>query len=571
MRKFDRALVRIEWGKRLVALTVAGIICAVFAASGLAADDATRYAALTKAARQLNATTEPVAQGPFKPNWESLEQYQTPEWFRDAKFGIWAHWGPQCQPEEGDWYARNMYSQYNKKGEPNPDYVYHVAHYGHPSVFGFKDVIPLWKAENWHPEELLALYKAAGAKYFMALANHHDNFDTFDSKYQPWNAVNIGPMKDLIGGWEKAARAVGLRFGVSVHAARAWSWNQGATGSDKDGPKAGIPYDGVQTMADGKGKWWDGLDPQDLYAQGHGPKDKPTPYYLHKFFNRTMDLINKYHPDLVYFDDDITRGLPLYNDDPSIGLGIAAHFYNTNMALHDGKLEAVIAAKKLSPDHRKALTLDIERGGADDIMPQPWETDTCIGQWHYNKGLAAHHGYKKSAEVIRMLADIVSKNGNLMLSIPVRSDGTIDDDEKQFLKEMGAWMDVNGEGIYATRPWSTYGEGMPVESAAVPLKTGEVVEKKARPLGADDIRFTTSKDGKTLYAIVLGWPVSGQVTIHALSEGSSAYPAKTATVTLLGSTTPPAFTRDAQGLHITLPAEKPGPFADSAIVLKITQ
>ena len=170
-----------------------------------------------------------MATGKFQPAWESLKQYQTPEWFRDAKFGIWAHWGPQCQPEDGDWYARGMYE------EGSGQYKFHVAQYGHPSKFGFKDVIHEWKAENWDPEKLMALYKRAGAQYFFALANHHDNFDNYDSKYQPWNSVAIGPKKDLIGGWAKAARASGLRFGVSVHAAHAWTWYEPAQGADKKG------------------------------------------------------------------------------------------------------------------------------------------------------------------------------------------------------------------------------------------------------------------------------------------------------------------------------------------------
>ena len=551
-------------------LVSASLILASAAVHSSAQDQQTHFAGLTEAANRANATAEPVADGPFKPDWESLKQYQFPDWFRDAKFGIWAHWGPQCEPEMGDWYARSMYHQYNNKGQPNPDYVYQVTHYGHPSVAGFKDVIPHWTAENWDPEKLMQLYKRAGARYFMALANHHDNFDTWDSKYQPWNAVNIGPKKDLIAGWAKAARDAGLRFGVSVHAARAWGWNDGTLLSDKDGPKAGVQYDGRLTAADGHGLWWDGLDPQDLYAQNHGPKDKPSAAYMQKFYNRTMDLINRYHPDLLYFDDDISGGLPLLNDDPSIGLRIAAHFYNTNMKEHDGKEEGVIAAKKLTLPRRQVLLYDIERGASDVTLPQPWETDTCIGQWHYNRSLGEHNGYKKSPDVIRMLADIVSKNGNLMLSIPVRGDGTLDDNEIRFLSEMGDWMQVNGESIYGTRPWTVYGEGPAAEEAARATPVPKGMEKKTLPLGSEDIRFTAGKDGKTLYAIVLGWPGSGAVNIKALAEGAPTYPGKVAAVKLLGSETPPAFAQDAGGLHITLPKEKPGTYADSAIAFKIT-
>jgi alpha-L-fucosidase len=554
---------------RAVAHTVAvlAIICSV--RSVLASDQQAQFSALTQAARAANATAEPVADGPFKPDWESLEKYQTPDWFRDAKFGIWAHWGPQCEPEEGDWYARNMYYQYNKQGKPNPDYVYQVAHYGHPSVFGFKDIIPLWTAANWDPEKLMALYKKAGAKYFMALANHHDNFDTWDSKYQPWNSANIGPHKDLIAGWAKAAKDAGLRFAVSVHAARAWGWNEGTLRSDSDGPKAGVQYDGRLTAGDGKGLWWDGLDPQDLYAQNHGPKDKPSAYYIQKFFNRTMDLLNRYHPDMIYFDDDISGGLPLYNDDPTVGLRIAAHFYNTNMAQHDGQLEAVIAAKKLTPERRQALTLDIERGVSGDILPQPWETCMCIGQWHYNKGLAEHHGYRKSPDIIHMLADIVSKNGNLMLSVPVKADGTLDNDELAFLDEMGAWLSVNGEGIYNTRPWKIYGQGPNSPAGAIETgKGGIIIGEQLPPLGPQDIRFTASKDGATVYAIILGWPADGKVTIGGKA---AEFLPKVTSVELLGSTENPKFASDDAGLHITLPHEIPGPYAASGIVLKINQ
>ena len=531
------------------------------------------HAAEPTLAEKAFTNSEPVLAGKFDPSWESLHQYQFPEWFQDAKFGIWAHWGPQCQPEEGDWYARNMYKQYNKKGEPSEDYVYHVAHYGHPSVFGFKDIIPLWKAEHWDPAKLIGLYKKAGAKYFMALANHHDNFDTWDSKYQPWNSVKIGPHKDLIAGWEKATRDAGMHFGVSVHAARAWGWNDGTLNNDKDGPKAGVQYDGRLTAADGKGLWWEGLDPQDLYSQNHDPKEKPSPEYMRKFYNRTMDLINKYHPDMIYFDDDISRGLPLYGDDPSVGLRIAAHLYNDSMKQHGGTNEAVIAAKKLSDDRKQCLLYDIERGGADAILPEPWQTDTCIGQWHYSKSIGKRNGYKKSSEVIRMLADIVSKNGNLMLSIPVRSDGSIDDNEVKFLEEMGIWMSVNGEAIYATRPWKVFGEGPPREEASTPttapagtatqVTTGatvEVKEKKLRPLGAEDIRFTRSKDGKTLYAIVLG-TAAHDVQITALANE------KIVSVDLLGSHEKVTYSMTPTALAITKPTAWP---SESANVFRIS-
>ena len=212
------------------------------------------------ASRAQSAHT--IARGPFQPTWESLVQnYRVPEWFRDAKFGIWAHWSAQCVPEQGDWYARRMYQQGDSA------YDYHVKTYGHPSKFGFMEIDNLWKAERWEPEKLMALYKRAGAKYFFALANHHDNFDAYDSKYHAWNSVNVGPKKDIVGTWAKVARANGLRFGVSNHSAHAWHWFQAAYGYDAEGPQAGVRYDAAQlTKADGKGKWWEGLDPQELYT-----------------------------------------------------------------------------------------------------------------------------------------------------------------------------------------------------------------------------------------------------------------------------------------------------------------
>jgi len=508
----------------------------------------------TAAAQAPSLNLPPIATGPFKPAWNSLTNYQVPEWFRDAKFGIWAHWGSQCQPEHGDWYARSMY----ETGSPN--YKSHIIEYGHPSTNGFKDVIHVWKAEHFDPDTLLKFYKDNGAKYFMALANHHDNFDNWNSQYQPWNSVALGPQKDLIGGWAKAARKHGLRFAVSVHGSRAWSWYEPAQGADKEGPFAGLPYDGKMTKADGKGQWWEGLDPQDLYAQNHKPgttlewswdaskgSSVPDAAYMEKFFKRTKQLWDDYHPDQIYFDDTV---LPFVGVTDEVGLNLAAHAYNSRLDKH-GRTQAVVNGKLLDEMQRRALVWDFERGKAEGIQPQPWQTDTCIGEWHYDRNIFATHRYKSAASVIRMLADIVSKNGNLMLNVPLQRDGQPDSDEIQIISEIGAWLKVNGKAIYETRPWKIYGEG-PSTRAAQKGQFGGESDVQKQPFTAQDVRFTQSKDGKALYAVVLEIPKDGKITIQSLAIPSEYWPGNIGSVRLVGRGKL-KFRRDGTGLRVSLP------------------
>jgi alpha-L-fucosidase len=514
----------------------------------------------------------PLQKGKFKPTWESLEQYKTPDWFRDAKFGIWAHWGPQCEPEQGDWYARYMYDEGNWK------YNSHVKVYGPPSKFGFKDVIQSWKAQNWDPDKLMALYKRAGAEYFFALGNHHDNFDLWDSKYQPWNSVNMGPKKDLIGGWAKAARNNGMKFGVSIHAAHAWTWYETAQRSDKNGPYAGIPYDGKLTKADGKGQWWEGYDPQDLYAQNHalsvGSDDLgrihsqwnwgngasiPDQAYVDKFYNRTLDVIRKYNPDLLYFDDTV---LPLWPISDA-GLKIAADFYNSNMKRHGGKLEAVLFGKVLDEDQRKALVWDIERGQSNKIEPYVWQTDTCIGTWHYERGFYDNNRYKSAKTVIQTLADVVSKNGNLLLSIPVRGDGTIDDKEQTVVEGIAEWMDINKESIFGTRPWKVAGEG-PAFGSMKPSSAQGFNEGSGKPFTSEDMRFT--KKGNTLYTIVLGRPTKA-LDIKSFGKAAGLLDKPIRDVQVLGSSEKLNWRQDEASLHIEAPKKQ---LSESAVVFKLS-
>ena len=494
---------------------------------------------------------EKMKTGKYQPTWESLSQYETPEWFRNAKFGIWAHWGPQCVEGSGDWMARSMYM------EGTREYNHHVKNYGHPSEFGFKDILPLFKAERWTPDSLVAFYKSLGAEYFFALGNHHDNYDLWDSKYQQWNSKNIGPKKDILAGWAEAAKKAGLPFGVSLHADHAWSWYEPSQRYDRHGDKMGVPYDGTMTKEDGKGKWWEGLDPQDLYAQNH-PMSKgswadgmihrqwawgegvsvPSEKFVTNFYNRTLDVINRYNPDLLYFD---VTGVPFYPISDA-GLKIATHFYNTNK-------NAVMFGKILTEQQRDALVWDVEKGAPNKIMDEPWQSCTCIGGWHYNTGIYERGHYKSAAQVVKLLVDIVSKNGNMLLSVPLRADGTFDEKEKVILDEFGAWMKVNKESIIGTRPWVKFGEG-PIADSDIKINAQGFNEGSYTRAGAQEIRFTQTK--KNIYATALAWPKDGKLIVTSLAKGNTNYKKNISRVYLLGHGYLKAQ-QTAEGLVVNLP------------------
>jgi alpha-L-fucosidase len=462
----------------------------------------------------------PVADGPFKPTDESLGQYKYPEWFRDAKFGIWAHWGPQAVPRQGDWYARRMYQ------EKDPAYKYHLEHYGHPSVFGYKDIIPLWKAERWDPDKLMELYKKAGARYFVSMGSHHDNFFLWDSKIHKWNAVNMGPKKDVLGLWQQAAKKQGLKFGVSEHLGASYTWFQAAHLSDKEGPKAGVLYDGANPAYN------------DLYHAGATPDDKGwltnNLVFQIEWFSSIKELIDNYHPDLLYSDS----GMPFED----IGRSLIAHYYNQNIASNHGTLDVVYTCKQKSEGK---WVEDLERGVKDTASQYPWQTDTSIGDWYYRTG----QKYKTADDIVQMLVDIVSKNGNLLINVVQTPEGDLEPDMLNILDGVGVWTAANGEGIYGTRPWKTFGEVSPETAAFKPGRFNENYKYNAK-----DIRFTT-KEG-SLFAFCLGTPAE-DIVIKSLSINSKYSSAQVASVKMLGSDQKIRWTRNETGLVIKKPSKLP--------------
>lgn len=489
--------------------------------SAACADDAAAQA-------PVQMTTVP---GPFRADVESLKTYRTPEWFRDAKFGIWSHWGPQAVPRAGDWYARNMYIY------GTPQYKHHLEHYGHPSKHGYKDIIPLWTAEKFDPDALMALYKKAGARYFVSMGVHHDNFDLWDSRYHEWNAVKMGPKRDIVGDWKKAAQKAGLRFGVSEHLGASYNWWAPSHGYDNMWPMLGASYDGA--------------DPKyaSLYHRAHDEayRDSQTWYTTDKrfhqeWFNRITDLLTHYQPDLLYSDGGIPFG--------EVGRTLVANYYNASIANHGGKLEAVYDHKNIGSGEfiREAGVQDVERGVMEGIQPLPWQTDTSIGDWFYSEG----YKYKTATDVVHMLADIVSKNGNLLLNVVQYPDGSLPPEAMQFLQEMAEWMSVNGDAIYGTRPWKIFGEG-PTKAASGHFKEDTVYTPQ-------DIRFTTK--GNALYATTLGTPTT-TVRIQSLGRKAGLETRPVKAVALLGSKAPLRWEQTDEALVIQLPASLPSKIASS--------
>jgi alpha-L-fucosidase len=472
-----------------------------------------------------------IAPGPYAPDWKALGRaYAAPAWWREAKFGAWAHWDPQSMPEQGDWYARGMYQ------EGRPQYEFHLKHFGHPSEYGYKDVCHNWVVDRWKPEELMNLYVEMGARYFMAMGCHHDNFDCFDSKYQPWNSVHVGPKVDIVGTWEKVARRRGMRFGIGFHDTPPRTWGQFMPvryASDKTGPMKGVPYDALQTVRDGKGKWWEGMDPVNLYGPGHTAQDPLHSPFANQFMLRVDDAITKYHPDVIYFDEH--AGDSQVDLGVHMGLGflapqLIANYYNKSLQWNHGKMEAVVNLKgvggrynsfqdhpDLLPDVDRALVKSTEAVIEPEIMAYPFQTETSISDWHYKTG----QKYMDAQALVTSLMQNVCRNGTMLLNLTQHGRGDLDAEVVRTAKDVGAWLKVNGEAVYSSRPFEVYGE------------TG--------------LCYTRNKGN--VYATLLDWR-DAPITLKALHAGGATL-GKVSKVELLGSDIPLTFVQDDQGLTVT--------------------
>ena len=480
-----------------------------------------------------------VAEGPYSADWKLISRiYAVPQWWRDAKFGAWSHWDPQSMPEQGDWYARGMYMQRNSQ------YNYHLKNFGHPSEYGYKDICHNWVIDRWDPNELMDLYVEMGARYFMAMGVHHDNFDCWDSTYQPWNSVNVGPKVDVVGTWEKVARQHGLRFGIGFHHSPGRTWGQFMPvryTSDRSGPKQGVPYDAMQTILDGKGKWWEGMDPVDLYGPPHtiarGQRNPDNDPLLSPFANQFMwrvdDAITKYHPDVIYFDEH--AGDSQVDLGVNMGLGflappLAANYYNKSLQWNGEKMEVVLNLKgvggrynsfqnnpELLPCVDRSLVKSTEAIIEPEIMAYSFQTETTIADWHYKTG----QRYKNAKELVGLLMENVCRNGTMLLNLTQHGRGDLDPEVIRIAKDIGAWLKVNGEAVYSSRPFEVYGE--------------------------DSIRYTRNQGN--VYATLLDWD-GGPITLKALHSGSATI-GKVSKVEMLGSDIEMTFIQDDQGLAIT--------------------
>lgn len=485
---------------------------------------------------------------PFHASWDSLAQYRAPDWFRDAKFGIFLHWGVYSVPAfANEWYSRNMYVP------GNAAYQHHVATYGPQTKFGYKDFVPMFRAEHFDANAWIDLFARAGAHYVVPVAEHCDGFAMYASDMTPWNAAAMGPHRDVVGELATAARARGLRFGVSSHTAEHWWWYGEGRSFPSDvrdeTPMTAQLYGPAAPMnrPDAEGKVDDSKEPDPSHLERWQPPDQA---WLDNWLARSTELVDKYHPDFFYFDWWI--GQPAYK--PSLQQ-FAAYYYDRSAEHHQ---QPVLTYKQESMP-ANAATLDIERGKLDTLRLLPWQTDTSVSI--HSWGYAEHDEYRTAKSLIHQLLDTVAKNGNLLLNVGPKADGTIPDEARTVLLQMGDWLKPNGEAIFGSRPFTVFGEG-PTKAP----KNSTEKNSDIQTYTAEDIRFTTSGDGKVIYAAALGWPTSGKLLIHTLYRGNPYSGAPICSVDLIGSSTALTFSQLPDALHLTLPATPPN---DIAYVFRI--
>lgn len=515
----------------------------------------------------------PITDGPFQPNWESIEANYpgTPEWLRDAKFGIWVHFGPQAAGESGDWYARNLYKQGHRA------YNNHNKRYGHPSEFGYKDVLNQWNPDKFDPEYLTRLYQRSGARFLMIQGVHHDNYDLWNSKFHPWNSVNVGPKRDLLREWVEACHKYSMRYGVTFHHEYTWWWWQTAFGADSIGEKAGVPYDGHLTLADGKGKWWEGLDPRRLYGidlreymtvdscafqtmwappaagiyQNHLDYCK---WYCQEWALRMMDVCENYDPDFIYTDGTVEG--PFTGNGTGTGYKsnamqtVMADYYNRQL-LRKGRVDAfsIIKFRHLTNGAVNTAEFDFP----DTInAEQPWIREAPVGDWFYAPDFVYHSG-----SMIRFIIEAIARDGNVALNIPMRPDGSLEDSCVEMLNEVGKWMDINGEAVYGSKAWKVLGEGQMDEHGKLrKLPGGGLGRRHAEfQFSPQDIRFTVGKNG-SLYAFTMAVPEAGQkITITSLGKTSNLSDGAIKELRLLGYNGSIEWHQTDAGLEITYPAD----------------
>jgi alpha-L-fucosidase len=475
----------------------------------------------------LRSVASVVHEGPFRPDWESLQHYAVPDWYRDAKFGIFIHWGIYSVPAFGsEWYPRDMY----RKG--SEEYNHHLATYGPLDKFGYKDFIPMFKAERFDPNAWASLFKEAGAKYVVPVFEHHDGFAMYDSRLSDWTAVKMGPKRDLVGDLGNAVRAQGLHFGASFHRVEHnFFFDGGRTiESDVNDPKFASFYGPAHAWLENKKPA--GVE-DDFTFVSHAWTDD--------WLARSVEIVQKYHPDLMWFDWWI--GQPYARDDVT---RFAAYYYNSSLK-YSG-IPGVINYKYYAMEKHSAV-LDLERGQLEGIRSLPWQTDTSVGNKSW--GYVENEKFKSPEFIVHQLIDIVSKNGNLLLNIGPRTDGTIPAEVQQTLVRIGGWLKTNGEAIYGTRPWRQFGEG-PTETAA-----GAFHDTDTPSYTAHDFRFT--EKGGVLFAIEMGWPSDSEAVIRALASGAGGR--QISSVRLLGLSQKLPFQQISDGLHIHLPRERVGDYA----------